>query len=79
MTSKKTIAVLLVIGIILSILTIWFTVIKFSSEKEPVYPNFDSSSGKVDFYVKEKLEPQTITGKVSFDVVEKNEKGDANE
>jgi len=79
MISKKTIAVLLIIGITFSLLTVGLAIIKPLLKEEAIYPDSASSSGRVSFYVGEKLEPQTVTGKVIFNVVEINKKGDKNE
>ena len=71
MISKKTIAILIIVGITLSLIITCLNFIKPSLEEETAYSNSASSSGKVSFYVREKLEPQTTKGKVVFEVVKK--------
>lgn len=67
------VALLLGLVIVFSVFTLGMSIgkIHLGTDDDQTFDKPVTTQGKVSFYVLEKLEPQTVTGKVIFDVVEK--------
>ena len=74
MVSKKVLALMLGVIIVFSLMMLGMTISRTSLDTNSgqALDEQVTVQGKVNFYVLEKLEPQTVTGKVTFDVIKKN-------